>query len=111
MIEKTVLDYLSKKLDVPCYMEVPATMPQEFVVIEKLGSSRTNFVNYASFAIQSYSTSTYKAALLNEKVKEAMFDIVDLKEISSSELDGDYLYTDTSIKRARYQCIFDMHHY
>lgn len=111
MIEKTVLDYLSKKLDIPCYMEVPTTMPKEFVVIEKLGSSRTNLLYYASFAIQSYSTSTYKAALLNEKVKEAMFNIVELKEITSSNLDGDYIYTDTDIKRARYQCIFDMHHY
>lgn len=111
MIEKIVLDYLADMVEVPCYMEVPTKMPDEFIVIEKLGSSRTNYLNYASFAIQSYSTSTYKAALLNEKVKEAMFNIVELSEISSSELDGDYLYTDTSIKRARYQCIFDMHHY
>lgn len=111
MIEKTVLDYLSDKLDVSCYMEVPTKMPNEFVVIEKLGSKRTNYLNYASFAIQSYATSTYKAALLNEKVKEAMFDIVELSDISSSELDGDYLYTDTDIKRARYQCVFDINHY
>lgn len=111
MIEKIVLDYLTKKLDVPCFMEVPAKMPEEFVVIEKLGSNRTNYLNYASFAIQSYSISTYKAALLNETVKNAMFTIVELDSITSSELDGDYLHTDESIKRARYQCVFDLYHY
>ena len=37
MIEKTVLDYLNRKLDVPVYMEVPEKPEKEYVVIRKNG--------------------------------------------------------------------------
>ena len=117
MIEKTVLDYLIDVLDVPVYMEVPEThknpslTPSEFVRIEKTGSSRENHIFTATFAIQSYANSLYKAALLNEKVKEAMENIITLDEVASEDLNSDYNFTDESTKQPRYQAVFILVHY
>lgn len=112
MIEKTVLDYLNASLSAPCYMEVPADEPTTpFVVVEKVGSGRSNHLGTASFAIQSYAPSLYEAAVLNEQAKTAMFDIISLDEISRVELDTDYPYTNTATKSRRYQAIFDLTHY
>lgn len=111
MIEKTILDYLNNKLSEPCYMEEPDE-EDTFVLLEKTGSSLSNYVYSATFAIQSYATSLYEAAELNEKVKAAMLTIADeLNTVSKCNLNGDYNYTDTTKKRYRYQAVFDITHY
>lgn len=109
MIEVTILDYLKTKLSVPVVME--KTTDKEFVLLEKTGSGRNDYINNSTFAIQSYSDSLYKAALLNEKVKEAMEDIIALNEVCSCELNTDYNFTDTQTKQYRYQAVFDIVHY
>lgn len=111
MIEKVLLDYLNDNLDVKVYTEVPKQLPKEFVIIEKTGSSRTNLIDSATFAIQSYSDSMYGAALLNEQVKEKMYGIVFLNNISNCRLNGDYNYTDTRTKQYRYQAVFNLTYY
>lgn len=115
MIEKTVLDYLTQTLSVPCYMAVPETNPnpdaQTFVVIEKTGSSKTNHICRATFAIQSYADTLFKAATLNESVKDAMENIITLDTVTRCELQGDYPYTRISTKQPRYQAVFELTHY
>lgn len=111
MIEKTILDYLNNKLSETCYMEEPDG-EDTFVLLEKTGSSLSNYVYSATFAIQSYATSLYEAAKLNEKVKAAMLTIADeLNTISKCSLNSDYDFTDTTKKRYRYQAVFDLIHY
>lgn len=111
MIEKTILDYLNNKLSEPCYMEEPDG-EDTFVLLEKTGSSLSNYVYSATFTIQSYATSLYEAAKLNEKVKAAMLTIADeLNTISKCSLNSDYDFTDTTKKRYRYQAVFDITHY
>lgn len=111
MIEQTILDYLDDTLTEPCYMEEPEGI-DTFVLLEKTGSSLSNYVYSATFAIQSYATSLYEAAELNEKVKAAMLTIADeLNSISKCSLNSDYNYTDTTKKRYRYQAVFDITHY
>ena len=56
MIEKTVLDYLNRKLDVPVYMEVPEKPEKEYVVIEKTGSGAENHICSAVFAYSQFRT-------------------------------------------------------
>lgn len=51
-------------------METPETMPETYVLIEKTGSGMNNHIKSATFAIQSYASSLYEAASLNEIVKE-----------------------------------------
>lgn len=112
MIEKIVLDYLTDLLDVKVFMEYPKSAPTSFVLLEKTGSGQKGRGLYeATIAIQSYGSSMYQAAKLNEKVKVAMQDIVNLSDVSKVTLNSDYNYTDTSTKQYRYQAVFDLVHY
>ena len=108
MIEKTVLDYLNEALDVPVYMEMPEKQPKEFVLIEKTRSSTEDFINLATVALQSYAESMFQAAVLNEKVKKAMDNIIVLDDISRSKRNSDYNFTDTTKKKYRYQAVYDL---
>lgn len=106
MIEQIIFNYLKEKLDVNVSFEYKNE--DECVIIGKSRSGRNNHVNSATLFLQSYSTSRYKASLLNEKVKEAMDNLVELDIISYSKLNTDYDYTDTSIKKYRYQAVYDV---
>lgn len=110
MIEKTIYDYLNSCMDVPVYMEKQDAMPETYVLIEKAGSSVSNYIYSATFAIQSYSTSMYKASELNEIVKEKMDDLITLPNISKSSLNSDYNFTDTQTKKYRYQAVYDIYY-
>ena len=112
MIEKTILDYMTERLaPIRVVMEIPADKPSEFVLIEKTGSSLENHLYDSMFAVQSYSASMYDAALLNDKVKEAMLEAITLDEVSAVRLNSDYNFTNASTKQYRYQAVFDISHY
>lgn len=112
MIEATVRDYLAQKLNnVPVYLDIPADPPARFVSLEKTGSSRTNQVDTATFAIQSWDGRKYSASVLNQRVKEAMYDIVELDAIGAVRLSSDYDWTDTEKKHYRYQAVFSLTYY
>ena len=108
MIEKVVLDYLNETLDVPAYMEMPEKQPKEFVLIEKTGGSTENFIHSATIVLQSYAEAMYSAAVLNEKVKETMDNIIILDSISKAKLNADYNFTDETKKKYRYQAVYDL---
>jgi hypothetical protein len=108
MIEKIVLDYLNETLNVSVYMEKPASPPEEYVLLEKTGSSSENYIKSATIALQSYAKTLYSAAALNEEAKKAMDNIVSLNEVMRSELNSDYNFTDTTKKQYRYQAIYDL---
>lgn len=112
MIEKTLLDYLSSQLtDVPVYMERPKEQPDMYIVLEKTGSSKTNHIKTATFAVQSYAPTMYEAAALNEIVKGVVESAIVLDDISKVTLNSDYNFTDTAEKRYRYQAVFDFVHF
>lgn len=108
MIELTVLNYLAEQMSVPVYMEMPAEMPDSFVLVEKTGSGRDNRIDRATIAIQSYAPTLYEAAALNDTVKEAMDGMAYEENVFRAKLNSDYNYTDTSVKRYRYQAVYDM---
>jgi len=111
MIEPTIIAYLSERLDVPVYGMVPSNPPATMVTVEKTGSRRTNLIDAATLAIQSWAPSIEKAAQLNDQVKAAMADSVNLDAVSSCDLNADYNYTDNTRKRPRYQALFDIVYY
>lgn len=111
MIEIVILTHLKEKLEVPVYMESPDPKPERYVLIEKTGSGRDNWLTSSTIAVQSYAPSLYEAALLNDAVKTAMDDLVALNEIGKSKLNSDYNYTDTATKQYRYQAVYDINHY
>lgn len=108
MTELIVYQYLDTVLNVPVYMEIPVSPPDDFVVIEKTGSSTENYIETATLAIQSYGGTMYKAAVLNETLKQYMDAAVALPNVSSVKLNSDYNYTDVEEHRYRYQAVFDV---
>lgn len=111
MIETIVLNYLADNLTVPVLMEEPEERCEEYVLIEKVGSSENDRIQSATVAVQSYAESLYRSAVLNDTVKRAMRDIIVLDSVSRCRLNSDYNFTDTETKRYRYQAVFDLTYY
>jgi len=118
MIEQIVLEYLSEQISVPVLMELPevpsesfSSMPERFIVLEKVGGNEADHIGDASIAIQSYSLdSLYEAAQLDADMREAMRGIVECPEISGIRLASNYNHTDTRTKRYRYQSVFEIYY-
>lgn len=111
IIEEVVRDYLDEQLTVPVLLQRTQKMTEPYVMVEKAGGSQTNRINSATIAVQSYGNSIHVAADLNEQVKSAMDDIVELSEVSSVSLNSDYNFTDQERDEFRYQAVFDITHY
>ena len=108
MVEKTVLDYLLGRLEVPVCMERPEEKPQSYVIVEKTGSTHGDHLYHPTLAIQSYAPTLAETAKLNEAVKEAMLGITELNSVSSCKLNSDYNFTKAASKEYCYQAVFDM---
>ena len=100
-----------KKLDCKVVMERSSKMPDRFVLIEQTGSGKRKHLKSSTIVFQSYDSTLYKAAQLNEAVKAAVEMLVELDDVSSVSLNSDYIYTDTESKKYRYQAVFDIKHY
>lgn len=110
MIEAIIRNYLlNAGLSVDVFLEVPQDPPAEYVLIEKTGSGRTNHITQAMIAIKSISKqSMYRAASINEEVKNAMDEIIYAEDIFRCELNSDYNFTNTTTKEYRYQAVFNL---
>lgn len=111
MIELTIKEYLEENLDVPVFLEAPEKAPPIFVVFEKTGSGKENYLKSSTFAFQSYGPSLYEAAKLNERVKRAVEDLISTPEFARVQLNSDYNFTDTETRQYRYQAVYDFNHY
>ena len=115
MIEATIIDYLTTKLDgIPVFLEMPEERPDEFVLIERTGGANQDrgAINSAMIAIQSWSGSLYGAASLNDLVKAAMLEIPnEANDVCECSLNSDYNFTDTTKKAYRYQAVYNITHY
>ena len=109
LIEKTIAEELSDSLSCEVVFERDGQKPP-FVLVEKTGSSRVNFLESSTFAFQSYGRTMLEAIELNEEVKEAVFDLIRVPTISASKLSRDYNFTDTTTEEYRYQAIFDIYY-
>ena len=111
MIETTVQDFLRDRLGVPVTMEVPEGASGTFVVLEKTGSSRQNYIRRATLAVQSYAPTLLLAAQLDDAVIEAMLALPKLDRVAACRLERDYNFTDTETKKYRYQAVFAVTYY
>ena len=111
MIELIVKEYLSKQLDIPIVFEHQNNLPKQFILIQKTSGKRENFLNLSTIAIQCYGASLFEAAKLNEKIKNLMYDLITVSEVSNVSLNSDYNHTDFETKAYRYQAVYDIHHY
>lgn len=112
MIDITILNYLKKELSVPVFMEKTSEdIPKEYVILDRIGSSKTNHLPTVTIAFQSYADSKYQAALLNERLKTAIENLVNLPEIRGITLNGDYPFNDVATKQYRYQAVYEIRYY
>lgn len=109
MIELVVLEYLSKRLEILVVME--RIKEETFVLVQKTSGSEENHIGSAMIAVQSYAKSMQDAAILNERIKNEMKQLIVLNEISAVHLNSDYPFSDTISKIYRYQAVFDITHY
>lgn len=117
LIEERLISHLSDALDVPVLMETPEVpsedfpvWPDELVVIERVGGSKTNHLTESSFAFQSYAESLYKAVSLDERVRRAVESFYSLPDIGRVRLSSCYNHTDTRAGRYRYQSTYDIYY-
>lgn len=111
MIEKTVIDYLKVRLDVPVVPETPREVPDIYVRVEKTGSGYNSGLQRATLAIQSITSGPLlEAVTLNEAVKAAMRELISLTNVFRCDCQSDYNYTDTRTKERRYQAVFDIYY-
>ena len=111
MIELTVKEFMEQYLAAPVFMEFPEDSPETFVVLKKGGSARENLLDSAMLVVDSYGPTLLAAAMLNETVKTALDDLVQLSQISASRRGGDYPAFDTKNKRYRYQAVQNITYY
>ena len=119
IIEEKIRNYFNAKATQGIIPETYVSIPEvkkpstsyEFIVIEKTGSSVENHIITSTIAFQSYADTLYKAAVVNEKVKEVMQMCVDDDVVIQARLNSDYNFTDQSTKQPRYQAVFDVIHY
>jgi predicted HTH transcriptional regulator len=111
MIEKTVMDYLTGVLTCPVYVGAPERKDGLYVTIEKTENQRYYYVEKTTLSIISWADSIYEAAKLNDTVKTEMLQLEDVAEtVSSCELDSDYNFSDTALKKYGYQALFSICH-
>ena len=106
MVESEIIKLLNSK-GIKAYMERPKSAPDEYVIVEKTGTSSKDWVTTSTIAIKSHAPSLLKAAQLNEKTKKVMV-YASVRGLSSIRLINDYNFTNISTKEYRYQAVFSV---
>ena len=109
MIETDVLEYLRQSISTPVYLERPDQEP-EYVLIEKIGKRKRDWITTDSFAFQSYAGSLVRAIEIDSAVQEAMDRFAETPGISACRLSSNYNFTDTRYRKYRYQCTYEITH-
>lgn len=110
-IEEFVILFLSGRLSVPVSGDVPSPVPESFVTVEKTGSERSNLINSATIAVQSWAASRAAAADLCAQVESVMDSLSAEPEISRCAIDTSYNFPDQARNKPRYQAVFSITHY
>lgn len=110
MIEEILIKLLTAALGVSVYVMRPEELPAgRFVVLDRIGTTRENYVTGYTIAVQSYGASALDAAELNEEVIDAMEqNVLADSRFARVHLSNSQMQTDTVRKRARYQSTFDI---
>ena len=112
MIEVAIREYLADNLeDMGVYMEQPKTPPKEYILLRLADSGRVNQIDAATFFVTVISDSLYSAAKLKDKVKELLFDAINLDYISHSSIGGESATLDSSNRVYQYNITFNFYYY
>ena len=108
LIETTIRNYLIEKIpNVPIEVEAPKN-ESKFVVLTVIDRGKENLINAVTVEFDSYGESKFEAAELDEMVREAMEEIVELGSIFSSKIGGGNEAFDDELKKDYYRAYFNL---
>lgn len=111
MIEKTICDYLHRKVNIPAYPEKPEEPCERYILVERTEDSCKDFIYTSTINILVYDQSMYKAAEVDEIIKNAMSEIAELDEICCVRLASGGNNTDEEFKEYRYRAVYEVKYY
>lgn len=110
MIEQTVKEYLDTVLeDVKVFLEIPKQMPDKFILFQLIDRGIENRINEVTLEFRSYAPTKYEAALLDEKLRDAMESMHEGTDISC-HLGGGNDDPDTTLKKYRYRSYYNLYY-
>jgi hypothetical protein len=108
MIETKIREYLLSNVYTAIYLETPKTMPDECVIFRIIDRSWSNLIDTVTVEINSYAKTKEEAAELDASVRRAMNAFSYEDDISASKLSGGNDANDTTLKRYRYRCFYNI---
>lgn len=112
MIDVTIRDYLLTQItNTVIVFEQPQERPNEFILLQKIDGGETNKLKASTFSIKAKATNQYTAAVMNESIKSAMFEINTLDDVSGVRQGGEDGRIDTSNQMYEYETIWNVYHY
>lgn len=110
LIEQRVKGFLDVEFaedEIGVFLEIPKPLPATFVVFQLIERGKENQIDACTLEFRSYAPSKYEAAVLDEKVREAMERLNETTDISA-RLGGGNDNPDTNFKRYRYRCYYNL---
>ncbi len=108
LIEKTIRDYLLDKIpNVPIDVQEP-TDESKYIVFRVIDRGKLDLINAVTVEFYCYGKSKFEAAELDEELRSAMEDIVELDSIFSSKLGGGGDDYNTDLDKNRYRSYFNL---
>lgn len=108
LIEKTIRDYLLGKIqNIPIEVEEP-TNENTYIVFRVIERGKLDLINSVTVEFFCYGKSKFEAASLDEELRTAMENIVELGSIFSSKIGGGNDSFDTELKKYRYRSYFNL---
>jgi len=109
LIEIVILNYLKERLQMQeIYPEMPDKLPNRFITFDIIDRDKQDYINVVTIEFKSYAESQYQAAVLDERLREAIEDMTEVDEIGSVKIGGGDNGKDTTHKRYRYRCIYNI---
>lgn len=112
MIEVTLRDYLIRNLEnIPVLFEKPKQKPATYVLIHGIDSGVINHIQADTFSFTTIAPSYYEAKILSNRVKDLIFNSIEIPTISSAKLGGQNSRAVASESAYEYELIFNFYHY
>lgn len=108
MIEQIVLNYLLNRIGPRVYMEIPEDITEEFVYFRVIDRGISNQINAVTIEIFSYAKDRADAAILDERVRNAMNALDEESSVLSCRLGGGNSDMDSAMKKDRYRCYYNI---